>query len=173
MIFHRFVNVITGSQFGSLYVWEHVKKVRAEFNRRNSLMECDGYFLSQELIELNFELLSKRLKVTNVTNDHEVQDIPIENINDFGLMFVFLNSCPLKEATFYRHLILERSTTDIVLLLANLLRKSVRQRDKLIANKILRKVAVLVGFQLNKPSEDFRWSKNIRNIQGKLLNMKL
>ena len=125
------------------------------------------------MIELNFELLSKRLKVTNITNDDESKDIPIENINDYGEMFVFLNSCPLKEVTFYRHLMLEKSTTDIVLLLANLIRKSVRTKDKLLANKILRKVAVLIGFQLNRPSEDYRWSRNIINIQGKLLNIKL
>ena len=159
--------MVTKTKLDHQSIWEYIRRIRAEYHRMNPVEPsegCDG-FINQSLIDSNFELLLVNLKVSNVSD--QIQELSKEKIDDIGKMFIYLNACPLDLAYFYHHLFLERSNTEIILLLLNSQKKSVRNGLKFAASKILGKVAQRFGFQFNQPSNDQKWTKHFDKVQSK------
>ena len=98
--------MVAKSKLDHQIIWDNIMRIRAEYHRMNSVESsedgCDG-FLDEALIESYFDLLSVKLKVTNVTD--EIQELSKEKVDDIGKMFIYLNSCPSNLAIFFHNLL--------------------------------------------------------------------
>ena len=130
----------------------------------NFKKDCDA-FLSDEDRKVNFDQLSERLQVWNVTA--EVTDLSNEIINDGGEMFVYLNSCPAFHwQNFYHHLLFDKSNTEIILSVLYARKNSRTKGSRILANKVLGRMADILGFEYNR-FENEEWMKSLAKIKGK------
>ena len=88
--FFRFVNLVSRG-FGNVQTWQHVKSIRKEYYRNNSVEKCSG-FVSDEDINHHFKSLSLLLGINNVTS--KIESLSEKDISTGAEMFVYLNSCP-------------------------------------------------------------------------------
>ena len=157
--------MIEESNLGTSLLWTHVRAVRSE-NRKNHIADknCKA-FLSDEEREINFENLSERLQVLNVSD--QVKTLSTEIINEGGEMFVYLNSClAFHWENFYHHLLFDKSNTEIILSVLNARKNSRTKGSKILANKVLGKLADILGFEYNR-FEHEEWIKSLATVKGK------
>ena len=158
--------MIEESNLGTSLLWTHVRAVRSE-NRKNHIADknCKA-FLSDEEREINFENLSERLQVLNVSD--QVKTLSNEIINDGGEMFVYLNSCPAFHwQNFYHHLLFDNSNAEIILSVLNARKNSRTKGSKLVASRFLARMADILEFEYNRFENEREWIKNIAQVKGK------
>ena len=112
-----------------------------------------------------FESLSNKLQVSNVSE--EVKNVPKNIIDVGGEMFVYLNSCPaLHWQNFYHHLLYEQPNSEMILSVLNARKNSRTKGSKLLANKVLGRLADILKFEYHHLENKTEWTKNMAKVQG-------
>ena len=132
-----------------------------------SQCECSGAFIWVGHISENLDRLSN-----NLTVDESKKGTFI-SIDEAGKMFLYLNSCPL-DICHYNEIIrggYPKTLSEITLIILNLWKNSDSARTKMVANKVLGKIAIMSGYQYIQPEETeiqkySYWNKNISNVKG-------
>ena len=168
----RFINLLSEANLDPVSLWTHVKTVRSEYrNRKNRecqamnewrrVMEGVNNFISDEEREVNFESLSNKLQVSNVSE--EVKNVPKNIIDAGGEMFV----PALHWQNFYHHLLYEHPNSEIILSVLNARKNSLTKGSKLLANKVLGRLADILKFEYHHLENKTEWTKNMAKVQGK------
>ena len=72
-------------------VWKHIRSMRASnFKKQDS--DCTLLYLPNKYIMENLNNLSQLLNASNVSM--EIKNLSVNNINEAGEMYIYLNSCP-------------------------------------------------------------------------------
>ena len=169
----RFVNLLSEANLDPVSLWRHVKAVRSEYRKRN-LRDCtetalhsavEDHFILDEEIEDNYVSLSKQLKVSNVSE--EIKNVSLDIINAGGQMFLYLNSCPsIHWQNFYQHILYEKPTSAIILTVLDAMKNSNTRGSKLLANKVLGRLADILGFEYNQFENKREWTKSTAKVKG-------
>ena len=133
-----------------------------------SQCECSGSFIPVGHISENFNQLSNNLTVD------ESKEGTFISIDEAGKMFLYLNSCPL-DICLYNEIIrggYPKTLSEITLIILNLWKNPDSARTKMVANKVLGKIAIMSGYQYIQPEETeiqkySYWNNNISNVKGK------
>ena len=147
--------------------WEMVKDVRNDDYYTKS-ETCDYSHIKQffpiEQIMSNFDSMATFMDV-NIS--YVAENIPRENIDLAGEMFVFLNSCPSPLVSFYNHIFHERSTTEMLIALTQQKKRALSPKSQEIADILFKKLESDFSFHYNKPSELLQWKKKVSSDAGK------
>ena len=128
------VNILHREEFDVKKIWNVVKDTRKSFLSENNDYECENDIILSDLhIIENVEKVHLELVI-------ERNSEPFENVTDetskIGFeMFTYLNFCPSKISTFYKDLIFEGSSKEIILSTANIIKRR-RNAEKETAIKI-------------------------------------
>ena len=160
-------NVVTPEK-----AWEMVKDVRNDDYYSKS-ETCDHrhrkQFFPFNQILSNFDSMATFMDGSSSL--YETQNIPRENIELAGEMFVFLNSCPSDLVSFYNHIFHERSTKEIFIALTQQKKRAVSFKSQEIAEILFKKLESNLGFHYNKPSELLKWKEKVSSDIGKIWNI--
>ena len=118
-------------------IWKIVKQVRKRFLSDNDDRQCqeDENQIANDDIKTNIDNVKKYLTI-NAT-DYESHENVIENILRIGAeIFTYISFCPPKKLIkFYKELLLQGSTKDIILAMTNIM-KTRRNSEKSTSTKI-------------------------------------
>ena len=154
--------------------WEMVKDARND-DYYSKIQKCDQYkydefdssiFLPIHQIKSNSDSMATFM-TGNISN--KAQNIPRENIDLAGEMFVFLNSCPSPLFSFYKHIFHKRSTTEMLIALTQQKKRALTSKSQDIADILFKKLESNLGFHYNKPSELLKWKEKVSYDAGKIL----
>ena len=153
----------------NVQTWQHVKSIRKEYYRRNSVDKCSG-FVSDEDINHHFDSLSLLLGINNVTS--KIENLSEKEISTGAEMFVYLNSCPSYWVYFYHEILNStNSFPEIIQLTLNTLKRKTKRKGEYIASKFLSKLSSELGFEYIVPNEvklgnvELKYN-SIRNVKG-------
>ena len=149
------------------FLWKHVKAVRSEYRKKNKLHKnCQRKaLLSDEERGTLFNNLQERLRVSSSTD--EIKSLPKSTIEEGGKMFVYLNSCPaLHWENFYHHLLFEKTNSEMILLVLNAIKNSRTKGNRAVANKVLVRLADILGFQYKHFANETTWVNSIATVKG-------
>ena len=155
-------------------LWKHVKAVRSEYRNRKSVNKgtvdkCIMYkaFLREEEMEINFDNLRESLKVTSSTDEMKIKSLPTSLIEEGGKMFVYLNSCPaIHWQNFYHHLLFEKTNSEMILSVLNAMKNSRTKGSRAVANKVLVRLADILGFKYKYYTNETKWVNNFATVTG-------
>ena len=149
-------------------LWRHVRAARSEYRKKTRVHKnCDEkVFLSDdEERETLFNNLQDRLGVSNQTD--EIKSLPISTIEEGGKMFVYLISCPaLHWQNFYHHLLFEKTNSEMILSVLNAMKNSRTKGSRAVANKVLVRLADILGFQYKHFANETTWVNSIATVKG-------
>ena len=137
-------------------VWKIIKDLRRNFLTGNRSKECEteDNQISKKERKSNIDHVQEKLKTT------QIQENVLENVKreilQLGVeMYTYLNFCTPKIIKFYKELLLQGSTKDIILALTNIM-KTKRNAEESTAKKIWKKL-----------KEEFKFtSKNSKKIRS-------
>ena len=162
----RFLNLLDKAKLDQALLWTHTMAVRMENRREKIYYENCKAFVSDEEREAKINLMYRRLKVSNVTE--EIKSLPNHIIEEGGQMFVYLMSCPaLHWQNFYHHLLFEKSNSEIILTVLNAIRNSRTKGGRVLADKIFIRLAEIFGFKYKYFANGTKWINNITTVNGK------
>ena len=82
-------------------------------------------------------------------------------------MFVYLNSCPaLHWQNFYHHLLFEKTNSEMILSVLNAMKNSRTKGSREVANKVLVRLADILGFQYKHFANETTWVNSIATVKG-------
>ena len=106
-----------------------------------------------------------QLKVSNISE--EIKNVSLDIINAGGQMFLYLNSCPsIHWQNFYQHILYEKPTSAIILTVLDAMKNSNTKGSKLVANKVLGRLADILGFEYNQFENKRGWTKSAAKVKG-------
>ena len=124
-------------------VWKHIRSMRASnFKKQDS--DCTLLYLPNKYIMENLNNLSQLLNASNVSM--EIKNLSVNNINEAGEMYIYLNSCPkdVKDSEgfwegFYLFNLMGKPVTSVLLTLIKTITHSTED-GRIIAKTILKKL---------------------------------
>ena len=146
--------------------WKMVKDVRNDdYYTKSETCEYLHYkqFFPIEQIMSNFDSMATFMDV-NIS--YVAENIPRENIDLAGEMFVFLNSCPSHLVSFYKHVFHKRSTTGMLIALTQQKKISLSPKSQEIADILFKKLESNFGFHYKKPSNLLKWKEKVSSDAG-------
>ena len=149
------------------FLWKHVKAVRSEYRKKNKLHKnCQRKaLLSDEERGTLFNNLQERLSVSDPSD--EIKSLPTSTIEEGGKMFVYLNSCPaLHWQNFYHHLLFEKTNSEMILSVLNAMKNSRTKGSRAVANKVLVRLADVLGFKYKYFANETKWVNNFDTVKG-------
>ena len=123
-------------------LWIIIKQVRKIYLSHNDDPECQKNLDQIAEYDIKTNINNVENKTTNLIDYYYYDENVTKNILQTGAeMFTYLNFCPPKKLLqFYKELLLQRSTKDIILAMTNIM-KTRRNSEKSTATKIWRKMA--------------------------------
>ena len=160
------MNLLVEANLDNSILWKHVKAARSEYRKKQILHTNCTAFVSDEERKSNFDNLQKSLEVSDSTD--EVKSLPDSIIEEGGKMFVYLNSCPpLYWQNFYHHLLFSMSNPEMILSVLNAMKNSRTKGGRTVANKVLVRLAVILGFQYKHYANETMWVNSMATVKGK------
>ena len=165
--------MVTDKNENSEKIWQHIRTIRKSGN------VSKNYVLAPlEQISQNFQKLSTALNFTKASE--EILDLPEASINAAAKMFLYLNSIP--QINSHRNWIdlfntiisrvdfgiaQARPAAETILSVLKILRKYKSEDDRIIANKLMKKLASLYSFKYYHPDRASQSNQtNILNVHG-------
>ena len=150
----------------SFFLWTQIKAIRSDLRKKQLLHKDCKAFVPDDERATNFNNLQERLQVSSITE--EVKTLPNNIIEEGGRMFVYLNSCPAFHwQNFYHHLLFEKSNTEMILSIVNAMKSSRTKGGRVLANKVLVRLAEIFGFKYKYFVNGTKWVNNIATVKGK------
>ena len=150
-------------------VWSHIKTLRFEFLRINSLLPCsfNTHLITDNHISSNVEKFSKIVKI-GVSEKNK--NFSKSDITESAKLFLALNSCPSVFVKLYWKAIYGPKIR-MAMLTSNIIKK-VKGDFKKVALNIFARVSSVLGFQYlsfhhKGVGRNMELSKNILGIKGK------
>ena len=168
----RFANGVINSKLDKKVKWSHIKTLRLEFLKNNSLLPCDSktHLIPDNHISSNVEKFSKivRIGISEKMN----KNFSKSDITESAKLFLALNSCPSLFVKLYWKAIYGPKET-MAMLTSNIIKKA-KDDFKKVALNIFAKVSSVLGFQRlsfqrkgNKSVErNMELTKNLLSIKG-------
>ena len=154
-------------------IWSHIKTLRLEFLRINSLLPCSSntHLIPDNHISSNVEKFSKIVKI-GVSENKINKKFSKSDITESAKLFLALNSCPSVFVKLYWKAIYGPKET-MAMLTSNIIKKA-KDDFKKVALNIFAKVSSVLGFQRlsfqrkgNKSVErNMELTKNLLSIKG-------
>ena len=123
-------------------IWIIIKQVRKNYLSHNDDLECPKWEhkIAYNDIKTNIDYVEAHLRAKST--DYDSHENITEDILQIGAeMFTYLNFCPPKKLLqFYKELLLQRSTKDLILAMTNIM-KTRRNAEKSSATKIWSKIS--------------------------------
>ena len=164
----RFLNMLDEANLDHSLLWRHVRAVRSEYRKKKKLHKnCRKKALisDDEERETLFDNLQDRLRVSNQTD--EIKSLPNRTIEEGGKMFVYLISCPaLHWQNFYYHLLFEKTNSEMILSVLNAMKNSRTMGSRAVANKVLVRLADVLGFKYKYFANETKWVNNFDTVKG-------
>ena len=174
-LFSRFANSVLNSWLDRKVIWSHIKALRLEYLKKNSLLKCeyDNTLIQQILISSNLEKLSQVVGVS--ISDKIDNNFSKSDISESAKQFFALNSCPSFFVKLYWKAIYGPKER-MAMLTSNILKKA-KGDLKEVALKIFAKVSSVLGFQSlsyhhevnDTVKRNIKLIKNIFDIKGEKL----
>ena len=165
--------MVTDKNENSEKIWQHIRTIRKSGN------VSKNYVLAPlEQISQNFQKLSTALNFTKASD--EILDLPEASINAAAKMFLYLNSIPQIDShrnwiDLFNTIISRvdfgisqaRPAAATILSVLKILRKYKSEDDRIIANKLMKKLASLYNFKYYHPDRASQSNQtNILNVHG-------
>ena len=158
------------SRLDKKVIWSHIKTLRLEYLKKNSLFECEKNLIQESLISFNLEKFSQLVGV-NISEKIN-KNFSKSDIAESAKLFLTLNSCPSFFVKLYWKAIYGPKER-MAILTSNILKKA-KGDFKEIALKIFSKVSSVLGFQslsyhheVNKTvKRNIKLTKNFFDIKG-------
>ena len=154
-------------------IWSHIKNLRFEYLKENSLLECESKttLIPENHISSNLEKLSQLVKINISEKIHK--NFSKSEISESAIFFLALYSCP----TFFEKLYWKAiygPEEKMAMLTSNIITKA-KGDFKKVALNIFVKVSSVLGFQHlffhhkgnQSVGRKMELSKNILGIKGK------
>ena len=127
-------------------VWSHIKTLRFEFLRINSLLPCsfNTHLITDNHISSNVEKFSKIIKI-GVSENKINKNFSKSDITESAKLFLALNSCPSVFVKLYWKAIYGPKER-MAILTSNIIKKA-KGDFKKVALNIFAKVSSVLGFQ--------------------------
>ena len=167
----RFANGVINSRFDKKVIWSHIKTLRFEYLKENSLLEYCTSLISRNYISSNLEKFSQ---LVGINISEKIQsNFSKSDISESGIFFLALNSCP----SFFEKLYWKAMygpEERMAMLTSNIIKKA-KGDFRTVALNIFAKVSSVLGFRRlsfhHKRNEsverNMEFTKNIMDIKGK------
>ena len=154
----RFVNIVGAATADQRKLWKILESVRTTFLKSKSGDSCTKDLVSERIMQENFRSVKEALKIRS--SECLSANMSNETLKIAAEMFLYLNFCPPKILTFYKHLFKHSPTRDIILAFSNIIHTSLNSYLT-SSYKIWLKVAD--DFKLIKIVEDVQNIKDWKN----------
>ena len=173
LTFFRFANGVKNSKLDKKVIWSHIKTLRFEFLKNNSLLPCQSEttLIPDNHISSNVEKFSKivRIGISEKMN----KNFSKSDITESAKLFLALNSCPSIFVKLYWKAIYGPEQR-MAMLTSNIIKKAKGDLKKGALN-IFARVSSVLGFQHlsfhHKRNEsvgrNMELTKNTMGIKGK------
>ena len=151
--------------------WEMVKDVRKEeyYNKSELCDQIDlfnsKFSFPKDQIASNFDSIES---LADAKVSYEIKNISRETLDLAGEMFVFLNFCPSPLVSYYHHIILQKSSTEMLIALTQQKNTAFSPTSQDIADILYKKLESLFGFENIKPNKLIEWKEKVSSLEGKL-----
>ena len=146
-------------------IWSHIKTLRFEFLRSNSLLPCSSntHLIPDNHISSNVEKFSKIVKI-GVSENKINKKFSKSDITESAKLFLALNSCPSVFVKLYWKAIYGPKET-MAMLTSNIINKA-KGDFKEVARQIFAKVSSVLGFQYISYHREGNFGRNITLIKN-------
>ena len=148
-------------------IWSHIKVLRLEYLKKNSLIQCSevgNSFIDEQNIKHNLEKLSQIVQI--ISSDQSKKNLSKTDINVGAEMFVALNSCPSYYVKMYWNVIYGPESRIAMVALKILKKANIDFKKE--ALKIFSKISLVLGFQ-----HIYILGENVVDVKGTITNKKL
>ena len=130
----KFTNLVSKLSTNHSTIWSQIKMIKTNYLQKNSKYACDTVepILSEYFIGENVEKISKIFNVSNISIQPE-ESLSSKLLDESVTMFLYLNSCPnsqLEWINFYKDLLMNNNSLDLIVSTLNRLRKMETEQDK-------------------------------------------
>ena len=133
--------------------WIIIKQVRKNYLSQNDDPECKNNQIAEDDIKTNIDNIEENLNTNSTNYDYYDENITEDILQTGAEMFTYVNFCPPKKLLqFYKELMLQGSTKDIILAMTNII-KTRRNAEKSTSTIIWSKI-----------------DKELRNLKYKIID---
>ena len=126
--------------------WIIIKQVRKNYLSQNDDPECKNNQIAEDDIKTNIDNIEENLNTNSTNYDYYDENITEDILQTGAEMFTYVNFCPPKKLLqFYKELLLQGSTKDIILAVTNIM-KTRRNAEKVTATKIWSKIEMKLKY---------------------------